>query len=146
MTHNRISTLVIRAIEKQSVSDVDVGLLRNALEEGGCITADEAEALLRIERLVGDACDAWGPFFIDTITAHVVWECRPTGRVTKDQADWVIGQIDQPRSAPNRLVSVLLASLVSEAVEVDERLLMRALSENRFGGGATPAAEALKAA
>ena len=76
----------------------------------------------------------------------MVWECRPTGRVTKDQADWVIGQIDQPRSAPNRLVSVLLASLVSEAVEVDERLLMRALSENRFGGGATPAAEALKAA
>jgi hypothetical protein len=146
MNHNRISTLVIRAIEKQSVSDADVGLLRDALEEGGCITAEEAEALLRIERLVADACDAWGPFFVDTITAHVVWECRPTGRVTKEQADWVIGQIDQPRSAPNRLVSVLLASLVSEAVEVDERLLMRALSENRFGGGATPAAEALKAA
>ncbi len=146
MNHNRISTLVIRAIEKQSVSDVDVGLLRDALEEGGCITAEEAEALLRIERLVADACDSWGPFFVDTITAHVVWECRPTGRVTKEQADWVIGQIDQPRSAPNRLVSVLLASLVSEAVEVDERLLMRALSENRFGGGATPAAEALKAA
>ncbi len=146
MDTNRISTLVIRTIEKQSVTEVDVGLMRDALEEGGTITTEEAEGLLRIERLVDAACEAWGPFFIDTITAHLVWECRPTGRITREQTDWLVEQLDQPRSASNRLVSVLLASLVSEAVEVDERLLVRALSENRFGGGSTPAAEALKAA
>ena len=146
MTQNRIATLVIRLIEKQSVTDADVAQLQAALEEGGCIGAEEAEALMRVERLVPALCDAFGTFFVDTLTAHFVWECRPTGRVTGEQTDWLFGQFEQPRSAPQRLVSVLLASLVSEAVEVDERLLMRALSENRFGGGATPAAEALKAA
>lgn len=146
MTQNRISSLVVRTIEKQSVTEADVALLRGALEDGGCISMDEAEALMRVERLVGGVCEAWGPFFVDTLTAHVVWECRPTGRVNGEQTDWLMEQLDQPRNAPARLVSVLLASLVSEAVEVDERLLVRALSENRFGGGATPAAEALKAA
>ncbi len=128
------------------MTDADVAAFRAALEDGGCIGVEEAESLMSVERLVSVASDAWGSFYVDTLTAHLVWECRPTGRISAAQADWLDGQLDQPRVAPPRLAAMLLASVVSEAVDVDERVLMRALSENRFAGASTPAAEALKAA
>jgi hypothetical protein len=131
MTTNRIQNIVIRAIEKQNVSCDDLRDLQSAIEEGGFISEVEAGELIRIERMVPVACEGWGDFFVETLTAHLVWERRPTGTIRAEDVVWLIDQIEQPRMAPAAHFGSLLVSLVREADHVDQRLLAIALVENR---------------
>ena len=131
MNTNRIQNIVIRAIEKQSVSCDDLRDMQNAIEEGGFISEIEAGELIRIERMVPVVCEAWGDFFVETLTAHLVWERRPTGTIRADDVVWLIDQLEQPRMAPAAHFGPLLVSLVREAEHVDQRLLAIALVENR---------------
>ncbi|MCP8939017.1 hypothetical protein NK718_10860 [Alsobacter sp. SYSU M60028] len=140
MFRSRIQNIVIRLIEKQNATADDVRDLRNALEEGGFITQDEAEALIRVERMVPSTCEAWGEFFVETLTAHLVWERRPTGVLRADDVAWLIHQLEQPREAAAGNVAPLLVSLVREAEHVDERLLALALAANGAGSAAPGAA------
>ena len=66
MNANRIQNIVIRIVEKQSISVEDVTDLQNAVEEGGFITREEkADALFRAERMAPVACASWSVFFIE---------------------------------------------------------------------------------
>lgn len=135
MNANRISKIVVRAVEKQSMTNDDVRELRQAVEEGGFVTREEAEDLMRVERLVPTTNWAWSEFFIETLTAHLVWERRPTGRILQDDTEWLLDLVDQPRASRAPNMRILLFSLVSEAEEVDPRLIRRAMQENRVMPG-----------
>ncbi|WP_406853888.1 hypothetical protein ABEG18_15120 [Alsobacter sp. KACC 23698] len=130
MKANRIQNIVIRTIEKQSITLDDVRELQLALEEGG-VSQQEAEALIRMERTVADCCDAWGDFFVDTLTAHLVWERRPTGVLRDEDAAWLLTCLQMTRTGPARHVGPLLVNLVREADRVDQALIAMALQENR---------------
>ena len=130
MNTNRIAKIAVRAIEKQSMTNDDVRELKQCLAEDDFITREEAEDLLRVERLVPRTAWSWSEFFIETLTAHLVWERRPTGRILEADADWLLGMLDLPRAAAAANVRILLFSLVSEAEEVDQRLIARAMHEN----------------
>ena len=130
MNTNRIGKIAVRAIEKQSMTNEDVRELKGCLVDDDFITREEAEDLLRVERLVARTAWAWSEFFIETMTAHLVWERRPTGRILRDDADWLLDMLDLPRAAAAPNMRILLFSLVSEAEEVDQRLIARAMHEN----------------
>ena len=128
---HRIQSIVIRIVEKQAIEIQDVRDLNAALEDGGFVTREEAEALFRAERMAPQACLSWSEFFVDTLTAHLVWESRPTGRITRADVDWLLAAMAQPRSGTAPNVAPLLLSLVTHAVDCDERLIALLLSENR---------------
>ncbi|WP_293868422.1 hypothetical protein [uncultured Alsobacter sp.] len=130
MNTNRIGKIAVRAIEKQSMTNEDVRELKGCLVDDDFISREEAEDLLRIERLVPRTVWSWSEFFIETVTAHLVWERRPTGRILQDDAEWLLGMLDLPRAASAPNLRILLFSLVSEAEEVDQRLIARAMYEN----------------
>jgi hypothetical protein len=130
MKTNRIQNIIIRTIEKQRIDVQDVRDLQAASEEGGFITRDEAEALFRAERMVPVACDSWGEFFAEALTAHVVWERRPTGKVTAEDVEWLIAMAGLPRHGACERIGMLLISIVQHAVETDERLLALVFAEN----------------
>ena len=115
MNTNRIGKIAVRAIEKQSMTNEDVRELKGCLVDDDFISREEAEDLLRIERLV---------------PAQLVWERPPTGRILQDDAEWLLGMLDLPRAASAPNLRILLFSLVSEAEEVDQRLIARAMYEN----------------
>jgi hypothetical protein len=131
MNTNRIGKIAVRAIEKQSMTNDDVAELKRLLSDDDFITRLEAEDLIRIERLVPRTAWSWSEFFVETLTAHLVWERRPTGRILEDDTDWLLRMVDLPRAADATNVRILLFSLVSEAEEVDHRLIARAMRENR---------------
>lgn len=130
MNTNRIGKIAVRAIEKQSMTNEDVRELKACLVDDDFITREEAEDLLRVERLVARTAWAWSEYFIEAMTAHLVWERRPTGRILQDDADWLLDMLDLPRAAAAPNMRILLFSLVSEAEEVDQRLIARAMHEN----------------
>jgi hypothetical protein len=130
MFSNRIRHVIIRVIEKQVIAVCDVRDLQALTEEGGFITREEAEALFRAERMVPVSCDSWGEFFVEALVAHLVWERRPTGRITGDDVDWLIAQAALPRNGACERLGQLLLSLVQNSVESDERLLSLLLAEN----------------
>lgn len=148
MHYNRVHNVIVRIIEKQSIAVADVRDLQDLTEEGGFITREEAEDLFRAERMVPVACDSWGEFFVEALVAHVVWERRPTGRISGDDVDWLIAQAALPRNGACERWGLLLLTLVQNAVESDERLLSLVLAENAalglrlggLGGGASRAA------
>jgi hypothetical protein len=130
MNANRIQNVAIRTIEKQSITLDDVREIQRLIEDAG-ISQNEAEALIRMERMVGRACDAWAEFFVDALTAHLVWERRPTGYIRAEDAAWLITCLQMTRTGPALNVGPLLVNLVREAESVDHAVIALALEENR---------------
>ena len=135
MNTNRIQNIIIRIVEKQSITVDDVRDLQSAVEEGGFISREEAEALFRAERMAPVTCASWGVFFIEALTAHLVWERRPTGRILAEDVSWLSQAIALPRTGPAPHIAPLLVSLLREAVEADEQLIAMAIAENADDAG-----------
>ncbi|MFO1148776.1 MAG: hypothetical protein U1E62_10395 [Alsobacter sp.] len=138
MCANRIHNIVVRLIEKQSITVDDVRELHGLVEEGGFVTPEEADALFRAERLVPVACASWGEFFVEVLTSHLVWECRPTGRITASDVDRLVANLAEARGDRRGHVGDLLLSIVRNAVETDERLIALVLAENAIAARSLP--------
>jgi hypothetical protein len=130
MSANRLQKIALRVVEKQSISVEDVFELQLALGDEGFVTREEAEAMLRMELMVAQCCDAWAEVFVETITSHVVWECRPTGRVRGEDAAWLRRALAGPRYGAAANIGALLVNVVKEAEEVDQVLIEMAMAEN----------------
>lgn len=129
MTANRIQNIVVRMIEKRSIIVDDVKDLHAAVEEGGFVTPEEAETLIRAERLVPVACDSWGEFLVEALTAHYVWERTPTGRITAEDVQSLVEAFADGPTARRSLLGDLLFSIMQHAVESDERLVALVLAD-----------------
>jgi hypothetical protein len=130
-THSRLRDLAVRCIELQRVEERDVAAMARAVAEGGFITRGEAEDLMRIERDVALTCDGWRDFFVVTLVAHLVWECRPVGRVAPADVVWLAGQLDQPRPGAAAALGEFMVELVREACDSADALVELAFAENR---------------
>jgi hypothetical protein len=128
---SRLRDHVVRCIELQRIGERDVSAMARAVDEGGFITRLEAEDLMRAERDVAEVCDAWRDFFVVTVVAHLVWECRPTGRVAPADIVWLAGQLSQPRPGAASALGELMVELVREASDSADALVELAFAENR---------------
>lgn len=130
MSANRIQKIALRVIEKQSVCEKDVRDMQTAVGEFGFVTREEAATLVRMDLMANEGCEAWSDFFVDTLTAHLVWESRPTGRVKGADAAWLRAALAGPRYGAAANVGALLVTIVREAEEVDDALVELAMAEN----------------
>ncbi len=83
---------------KDGIADCDVAALRREVFTEGAVSREEADVLFALERAPGAKCAEWTPFFIETITDHVVWQARPTGIVNAAQGEWLLEQADATRT------------------------------------------------
>ncbi|MFM9975056.1 MAG: hypothetical protein ACKVON_10850 [Beijerinckiaceae bacterium] len=100
--------------------------IRAATQERGLVSREEAEALFTMDRYGFIGGDDWLCFAVKAVTHFVVWDSRPTGHVTEQDADWLIGLVGDKPTAFGRAV---LFALVREAESVPPRiseLVMRA--------------------
>ena len=58
----------------------------------------EATSLFDLERAALTRSDAWTAFFVQAVTDYVVWGARPTGRLSEEQAEWLIARVDETRT------------------------------------------------
>jgi hypothetical protein len=90
----------------------DVRQLRRALFEDEGASREEAQALFELERAQAAPCAEWTAFFIECLTDHVVWQCRPTGIVVDEEAEWLVREADRCRLQTG---AALLANVLAEA-------------------------------
>jgi hypothetical protein len=113
-THEPARMALLRRVALEGARPADVAALREMLEESALSRA-EADALAAIDAAPTPKCDEWAAFFIDVITDHVLWQCRPTGVVNESQGEWLIALADRSGS---RTALGALAGVLAEAHRV----------------------------
>ncbi len=132
----------IRALKARgAVWDCDIELVRRGVLAGRPVTREEADALFEVERANIEKCQAWTCFLVEAVTDHIVWESRPTGVVTEEQAEWLLDHVDRAASL-NGLAA--LVNVLAEAPKVPLWLVSaaRARAARGWPGVAEALAEA----
>lgn len=81
------------------VTAMDVSWLRREVFADGLVARDAAEELFAVERANVEKAQEWTDFFIETITDYALWQARPTGVLSEEQAEWLIEQTDSCMTA-----------------------------------------------
>ncbi len=119
MNSNIEREIALAILEKKNLSYDDVVALRGYIFETGIASREEAEMLMAVDRGTAATVPGWAAFFIEAITDFVVWQSRPTGRVTESDLDWLMGCLGDKPSANGM---ALLFNIVREAHEHPARL------------------------
>jgi hypothetical protein len=117
--------------QRGSVKDADVARLRRAFARESCLSANDVEALFRIQ----DACPvqdpAWAEFFIETVTDYIVHETEPSGYLTYEQAAWLIARISSNGRVRAKTEFDLLLSVLQKSRWAPLSLVQFALGQVR---------------
>jgi hypothetical protein len=71
----------------------DVLALRRQVFPDGVVTAEEAEAVFRLDHACGEKASQWTRFYVDALTDYFVWQSTPRGYVNEAQCRALIGNI-----------------------------------------------------
>jgi hypothetical protein len=132
---------ILEVMDRGRVTREDVLFLQREIFQDGIVTQEEASALFAIERTVADKAAEWTAFFIEAITAHVVWQTRPTGIVNDAKGEWLIEKVDRCRTL-NALAALVNVTAEAHRMPTWFRNAVRARASRDWPG----AEEALAAA
>ena len=71
--------------------------------------------LFALDAAQTEPAESWITFFVETASAQLIWDERPTGVVTAADAAWVLARFDE---APSLAILAVLARMVEEAQRV----------------------------
>jgi len=71
----------------------DVLALRRQVFPDGVVSADEAEAVFRLDHVCRDKATAWTRFYVDALADYFVWQSTPRGYVNEAQSRELIDNI-----------------------------------------------------
>jgi hypothetical protein len=114
-----------------SIERADVIELRRNTREGDRITADEAQILLALNAGCPLQDPAWPGWFVETLTDFIVDGAAPAGRLTSDDADWLIARIARNGRIESRTAMELVLAVLDGASWVPPRLVRFALDQVR---------------
>ena len=92
------SALTSRVEDQESLTAGRVTSLHRHLFADCSLDQHEAASLFDLERAALTRSDAWTAFFVQAVTDYVVWGVRPTGRLSEEQAEWLIARVDETRT------------------------------------------------
>ena len=93
-TVDRSRSIISAMILGRKVTPMDVAWLRREVFADGLVTRESAEELFAVERAGVANCAEWTELFVEMISEHIVWESRPTGVISEEQAEWLIRSAD----------------------------------------------------
>jgi len=80
-------------LQRGSIRDVDVLRLKSAVHDDGMITAEEAEALFKLNETCALQDPAWVGFYIEAVTDYLVNQAAPEGYLIAEDAQKLIARI-----------------------------------------------------
>ena len=137
---DRSRTIISAMILSRKVTAQDVAWLRREVFADGEVTREAAEELFAVARAGMKNAPQWTELFVELITEHVVWQTRPTGVVSEDDARWLIERADACQTVE---ALAALVSTLAQAYRAPEWFV--AAVRARAAGG-WPGADALCAA
>ena len=76
------------AITAQDVSDLRQGVFKDSI-----VDKEEAEAVFHLDHACKTKDPAWTQFYVDALTDYFVWQAKPAGYVSEEQAQFLIENI-----------------------------------------------------
>jgi len=124
-----VSVAEIKA--RGSIKDVDVLKLRRNYYEDGRISAEEADAILGLNRACPVQDPAWSDAFVEMLTDYLVEQAEPCGYLTAENAQWLIDRIAQDGKIASKTELDLLVKVIDKARWVPPSLARFALDQVR---------------
>jgi acetyl-CoA acetyltransferase len=138
---DRSRTIISAMILGRRVTAQDVAWLRREVFADGEVTREAADELFAVARARMNNAPEWTEFFVELITEHVVWQTRPTGEVTDEQAKWLLQRADECKSLE---ALAALVNVLAEAQRAPQWFVVAVRA--RAAGGWSGVEEALRAA
>lgn len=108
-----VGELLRLGFERGSIDDSDISQTLLGACSDGVATQADAEALFALDCAAIAHCPSWTVFFVEAMTDYLVFQNRPTGIISEDQADWLMEQTDKAKTVS------ALAALVNILAEAD---------------------------
>ena len=143
MTDQQIPEILKPVLESGVIEADEVSTLRRWFYGDGLLHREDAEGLFQVQARLGGCCAGFNRLFVEAITDFVVYQNLPTGKVTAEQADWLISQLGGPEAVVETKVELdLLLQVLEEAHAIPASLAAFALSQVRHAAitGEGPAA------
>jgi hypothetical protein len=117
-----LESFIHGTMARGEIARANVHALRRDVLPCGIETRDEADVLIALDRALHDKDESWNAFLRETIVDFVVWSSRPTGRVDRETAEWLIASLGCG-SGPSPLAVEIAFEIVREAETSDELLV-----------------------
>lgn len=126
MIGHELREFVDHVMDRRVIDDEDVRILQREILHEVVLTRDIIDVLVALDRAVADK----SPLFADVLLAFCVdfsvWESRPTGRIDRDKAHWLVTTLSAG-DGPTPLAQKIAFEVVREAEFCDEALVSFAL-------------------
>lgn len=120
LSHVRLNDIAAEIERRGRIGFGDVRRLERDILPHGVTCREEAEILIRLDRVASRADRSWNEWFVSVMVDYVVWSERPTAIVNEAAAVWLSVALEEP--VPTRNGGRLVRAIVSEAERVHERL------------------------
>jgi hypothetical protein len=117
-----LESFVNSTMGRGEISRADVNALRRDVLPNGVETRDEADVLIALDRALHEKDDSWSAYMLQTVVDFVVWSSRPTGRVDRDTAEWLIASLGCG-TGPSEIAVAIAFDIIREAEASDEALV-----------------------
>ena len=121
--------LAKRAAADGQITADEVLALRRVAWPDGVIDAEEAEAILAVNDLVGDKNRDWTDFLVEAVGEYVVNGLEPKGYVAPETADWLMAHLDRDGELDSMTELELLVRVLEKALGAPETLKAYALNQ-----------------
>ncbi len=85
--------LVEALCAKSAITAEEVLALRRQVFPDGVVSAEEAEAAFRLDQACATKAPEWTRFYVDALTDYYVWQSKPRGYVSEEQAQHLITKV-----------------------------------------------------
>ncbi len=140
MIGHELREFVDHVMDRRVIDDEDVRILQREILHEVVLTRDIIDVLVALDRAVADK----SPLFADVLLAFcvdfAVWESRPTGRIDRDKAHWLVTTLSAGEG-PTPLAQKIAFEVVREAESCDEALVGFALRKADARISAAPIAQ-----
>lgn len=120
------------------ISAQDVLALRRSAYKDGEIKKDEADLVLRLNRLARNADPAWDQFYVEALTDYFYWQRDDSAQLDEKDAELLISWISEDGRVDDRNEIKLLINIMSRSKGCPERLrhfVLNAIKESVLHSG-----------
>jgi hypothetical protein len=107
----------------------DVLALRRLVYGDGFSSRSDVESLFRLDEACTEKCDEWVDFFVEATTDYLVHQEKPSGHISTDNADWLIGMISRDGVVDSVTELEMLVRVLEKAKSSPEQLSAYALGQ-----------------
>lgn len=131
MGQEYLSTPIVEVASTGCICEADVQRLRRDVFRDGSLSERQAEALCFLNKRCKVCCKEWRAFFSEAVGDYIVHLAAPSGKLSLDNADWLIERVASQGSIGTAAGISLLVCCLEAASEAPEELLEFALAEAR---------------